>query len=95
MTNKQKHTLYADYKKAVTNYVTEFCKKQDVYYTFETTDFDYFDISDYFISIHDIIYDINNDVPEGKIFEYYEYVYDSLYKAFERVNFHAWLGGMR
>lgn len=92
MTNKQKDTLFADYKKAAINYVAAFCKKQDVYYTYDLYDFGYFDISDYFISIGDIIYDINNDVPVGKIFEYYGYIYDI---ENSEISYHAWLGGMR
>ena len=72
MTKLQK--LRKNYDLAINNYLAYFTNKQGLYYEFHDEGFAM--ISDMFISINDIIYDVDNEVPAGKIIEYYDYSYE-------------------
>lgn len=63
--------LRLDYQKACNNYVVAFCEKQDVCFDGWIGDAvgEIACFADYVISLHDIIYDIDNRVPKGIIFD--------------------------
>ena len=71
--------LWENYKKACNDYLQAFCQKHD--FDFNGVDTGWVadkpgtivEIGDYFVSIEDIIVDIEQNIPEEKFLEYYDW----------------------
>ena len=71
--------LWENYKKACNDYLQAFCQKHD--FDFNSVDTGWvvdkpgtiIVIGDYFVSMEDIIVDIEQNVPEEKFLEYYDW----------------------
>ena len=61
-------------------YIRLFCKKQDLEFDFAVLD-DYLDVICFgyetFISMSDIVYDIDNKIPKGVIKDWYNYIVEN------------------
>lgn len=68
--------LRQNYIEAVKAYIKAFEEKQEVSIEFDMFSLANFDIADYCMSLFDIIYDIDANVPAGYIFEYYSKAFD-------------------
>lgn len=75
-------TLLADYKKSCDAIVQTFCKKQGIEFEFWVDDktCDIVQIGDCFLNLSDIIIDLSELSPKGKILDWY---YDSVERHFE------------
>lgn len=82
--------------KILKEYIAAFEKKHDCEFDFAVQDnlMDVicFDFSDYF-SMFDIVYDIDNDLPKGLIFEWAEANLDNQEKGI--INLHSYAKGLR
>ncbi len=82
--------LRKSYIKAVKGYITAFEKKQDVSIDFDMYSLANFDVADYCMSLFNIIYDIDANVPAGYIFEYYSGCLER-YLDGDEINYPHWL----
>lgn len=73
--------------------VDKFCKKQemDVEFWIDEISFSGLMISDMYLSLHDIILDLQNKVPKGEIMKWYW----TCLEAESKINYKSWLMGAR
>lgn len=88
--------LKAKYEIIVDKYLDKFCKKQGFdkkhgYWVGDRVG-DIFDINSYFFSFDDIRLDVDNNVPKGKIIEWYD---DNDYFNKKVINYESYLKGLR
>lgn len=89
--------LRSNYEKACNAYVAEFCKKHE----FDVRDAEWVGgdvggvilIADYYISLEDIMTDIEKDVPRGEYWKYYSYSLDCAWLDIRHPNYKNWLAG--
>lgn len=87
--------LQEKYEKIVNDYITIFCKKQEVNLEYWIADIvggiaDFGDVI--VINFSDIIYDINTNQPKGLIIDW---IYDSLDNADRVINYYSYSKGLR
>lgn len=87
--------LQINYDKAVMAYITAFEKKQDCKFYFWADKNNVADFNQFFLNITDIIFDIDNNCPNGQIFEWYEAELDAHYRNLSPINYRSWDRGAR
>ena len=87
--------LQINYDKAVMAYITAFEKKQDCKFNFWADKNNVADFNQKFLSITDIIFDIDNNCPNGQIFEWYDAELDAHYQNLSSINYRSWNMGAR
>jgi hypothetical protein len=97
------NTIFNNYDKYSRMIVEEFLKKHDFveddnvmeFNRISDSDWSVIEISDYFLNISDIIYDLRNDIDKEKFFEWYDYALEWSCDGYPHVNYNSYLMGFR
>jgi hypothetical protein len=88
-------TLRSNYEKACNAYLEAFCKKHE----FDRKDAEWVDVGgvanicDYYVSLADMMIDIEQDAPRGEYWKYYDYSMDCSWLQIPCPNYKNWLRG--
>jgi hypothetical protein len=93
MTKKLRIALNA----SIMRYIKAFEKKQNCVFEFAVSDdlLGIIYIADYYLSINDIIYDIDKDLPQGLIFEWYWSGLEAYEKSGQSMKLDSYATGLR
>lgn len=93
--------LRDSYNIIIDTYVYEFMIKQGFIDSRSEMPRDYLigdgiiEIGDYYFNQHEIMYDIDNGVPVGKILEYYDYNLSHVQNGYHTINYVTYIRGFR
>ena len=88
-------SLKSNYENACNAYLVEFCKKHE----FDVRDAEWVDIGgvanicDYYVSLVDMMIDIEKDAPRGEYWRYYDYALRCSMLGVVHCNYNNWLRG--
>lgn len=87
--------LKSNYENACNAYLIEFCKKHE----FDVRDAEWVDVGgvanicDYYVSLADMMIDINKDAPRGEYWRYYDYATECAFYNLIVPSYDHWLRG--
>jgi hypothetical protein len=97
MVLQKKEKLRKDFNTARDNYAKAFCEKHEFVLEFDN----YWigecilGVSDYYVNLEDLMYDIDKDIDKGIFFKWYDYSIEQHYKGVPSVNYKSYINGAR